>query len=72
MNKCEEWFSRKEQLQNHEKYVHLQIKDFQCNVCNKSFMQKLNLKEHVKYIHSKVNAINVPNAIRHFHGKVVS
>ena len=45
---CTKSFKRNPDLKRHDKFVHLNVRDFQCEKCPKKFNKKSNLRVHMK------------------------
>ncbi len=49
---CFKNFSSKNSLKLHDKYVHLDIRPFECRVCEKFYKRKENLNYHMEVVHN--------------------
>ena len=55
---CGKAFKRSEFLKIHTESVHLEMKNYKCNICDQNFYHKFNFKEHISRIHKVMKKPN--------------
>jgi uncharacterized Zn-finger protein len=83
--KCHKKFTKKENLNRHDKTVHLKLRDHVCEVCGRAFGQNAHLQLHIRMRHDKVRSApcfqcgktyssdyNLLNHVRRVHDGVIA
>lgn len=70
-SKCGASFARKSRLIDHERCVHLKVKQFSCPRCPLEFGLRHNLQRHVKMVHEKFRPKHCPVCGHGFHNSFV-